>query len=604
VVGGVLAGPSATSTTTSSATSVGSGSSLTANGGGRIDVLSTGAASSSGAISASQGTLNLKGSELSINGGSLRADDGSITVAGVNSTTVANSSTLSANGDGRIDVLSTGAASISGSLSSENSGSGSGGAITLKGTSVSLNSGQVISKTAGSGTGAAITVEAGSLELSGGSQLFSQTSGSGPGGAIQLNSTTPGNLSIAFSGDSLITSSTSQTGSGGGKGGDIVVGTANRTLSISGAGSVIAASSGSGNAGVIELRGSSVNLDQGAQLVSAASGAGSGGSINLSTKSLQLGDNSKISSSASGTGAGGAITVAPAAVAPLQIKGPGLIETQPASSGNAGAIRLGSTSADPGATTVSDLSLSDGVQLKTSRSSVELASTGTTSLQGGSITAAGSTVAIKGATSVAIQGTEISALNPKIGKPSPGSIAITGGAIKVGGETGRTLLRAGNARDLSVEEKNPVNNLTLLDSAITLTASAGKSIEVFSGTPTKPGITTLRTGFTNDQIDNNPNSIKLSVENVKGLKSGLIVVGGINIGLPPTPTTTSANTTLTTGTSLSAKDIYIRSSGTLSDKSKKDGSTNAIAAFFDLGRADLINSKVSDLSQILIAVGM
>jgi filamentous hemagglutinin family protein len=715
VVGGVLAGPSATSTTTSSATSVGSGSSLTANGGGRIDVLSTGAASSSGAISASQGTLNLKGSELSINGGSLRADDGSITVAGVNSTTVANSSTLSANGDGRIDVLSTGAASISGSLSSENSGSGSGGAITLKGTSVSLNSGQVISKTAGSGTGAAITVEAGSLELSGGSQLFSQTSGSGPGGAIQLNSTTPGNLSIAFSGDSLITSSTSQTGSGGGKGGDIVVGTANRTLSISGAGSVIAASSGSGNAGVIELRGSSVNLDQGAQLVSAASGAGSGGSINLSTKSLQLGDNSKISSSASGTGAGGAITVAPAAVAPLQIKGPGLIETQPASSGNAGAIRLGSTSADPGATTVSDLSLSDGVQLKTSRSSVELASTGTTSLQGGSITAAGSTVAIKGATSVAIQGTEISALNPKIGKPSPGSIAITGGAIKVGGETGRTLLRAGdaqdlsdkennatnltlldggtgdspaiklqgganqaikiysvaapldarqgittlrganeaitsggsinisggtgvsiananlyaptatfgnissqgsiaitggaikvggetgrtllragNARDLSVEEKNPVNNLTLLDSAITLTASAGKSIEVFSGTPTKPGITTLRTGFTNDQIDNNPNSIKLSVENVKGLKSGLIVVGGINIGLPPTPTTTSANTTLTTGTSLSAKDIYIRSSGTLSDKSKKDGSTNAIAAFFDLGRADLINSKVSE----------
>jgi filamentous hemagglutinin family protein len=601
VVGGVLAGPSATSTTTSSATSVGSGSSLTANGGGRIDVLSTGAASFSGAISASQGTLNLKGSELSINGGSLRADDGSITVAGVNSTTVANSSTLSANGDGRIDVLSTGTTSISGRLSSENSGSGSGGAITLKGTSVSLNSGQVVSNSTGPGRGATITVEAGSLELSGGSQLLSQTSGSGPGGSIQLNSTTPRDLTIAISGDSLITSSTSQTGSGGDKGGDIVVGTANRSLSISGAGSVIAASSGSGNAGVIELRGSSVNLDQGAQLVSAASGAGSGGSINLSTKSLQLGDNSKISSSASGTGAGGAITVAPAAVAPLQIKGPGLIETQPASSGNAGAIRLGSTSADPGATTVSDLSLSDGVQLKTSRSSVELASTGTTSLQGGSITAAGSTVAIKGATSVAIQGTEISALNPTIGQPSPGSIAITGGAIKVGGDTGRTLLRAGDAQDLSAEEL-AATNFTLLDSAVTLTAAADKSIEVFSGksanlvlgTPAIPGTTTLRTGITNDQISSNHNAIQLSVQNKDKFKSGSIVVGGVLNSNSTTPTTTSLNTTLTTGTSLSAKDIYTRSFGTLSDKSKKDGSTNAIAAFFKLNHSDLINTEVSE----------
>jgi hypothetical protein len=133
---------------------------------------------------------------------------------------------------------------------------------------------------------------------------------------------------------------------------------------------------------------------------------------------------------------------------------------------------------------------------------VDLSSTGTTSLQGGSIFAAGSTVAIKGDISVAIQGTEISALNPTIGKPPLGSIAITGGSIKVGSNTGRTLLRAGDAQDLSAEE-NSATNLTLLDGgtgdrpAIKLQGGLNHAIEIYSvdaPPDASQGITTLRGG--------------------------------------------------------------------------------------------------------------
>jgi filamentous hemagglutinin family protein len=578
------------------------------------------AAGNGGLLSVDAGALNLAaGSQLfstttgAGNGGSFSLNastprDLAIAFSGNSLISSTTEQLAAGGGQGGSILLGTTDKSLSiagaGSISAASSGSGNAGAVELRGTSVSLDQGsKATSASSASGSGGSITVDAGSLNLSGGSQLTTAATATSTnkGGDINLNASTPRDLTISFSGDGSIINAKTESKAVGelGQGGDIKIGTTNQKLTIKGDGSdptsttrITTQTNGVGNGGQISLLGSNITITDKAKVTTETTAAGNGGSISLSTKSLQLGANTQITSSASGTGAGGAITVAPAAVAPLQIKGPGLIETQPASSGVAGAIRIGSTSAAPGSTTASDLSLSDGVRLQTSRSSVDLASTGTTSLQGGSISAAGSTVAIKGDTSVSIQGTAISALNPTTGQPPLGSIAIKGGAIKVGGETGRTLLRAGDAQNLSKEEEN-ASNLTLLDSAVTLTAAAGKSIEVFSGTPTLPGTTTLRTGITNDDIPTNSNAIKLSVLDEDKFKSGLIVVGGIISDTPPTPTPTSSNTTITTGTSLTAKDIYSISSGALSDKSRKNGSINSIAAELTLGLADLLATEAS-----------
>jgi hypothetical protein len=153
-------------------------------------------------------------------------------------------------------------------------------------------------RSSGSGQGGAITVDTGSLNLYGGSKFFSQATSSGNAGSINLNTSTPRDLAITFSADSRINASTDLTSAGGGKGGDISIGSANKILSIYGPGFISAETKGSGRAGEIELLGYSINLEQGAQLNSSSSGSGQGSSINLTTGSLQLGSNSKISSSA------------------------------------------------------------------------------------------------------------------------------------------------------------------------------------------------------------------------------------------------------------------------------------------------------------------
>jgi filamentous hemagglutinin family protein len=693
------------------------------------------AAGNGGLLSVDAGALNLAaGSQLfstttgAGNGGSFSLNastprDLAIAFSGNSLISSTTEQFAAGGGQGGSILLGTTGNSLSiagaGFITAASSGSGNAGAVELRGTSVSLDQGsKATSASSASGSGGSITVDAGSLNLSGGSQLTTAATATSTnkGGDINLNASTPRDLTISISGDgSIIDTKTKSKAVGDlGKGGDIKVGTTNQTLTIKGENTdpiattrITTQTNGVGNGGQISLLGSNITITDKAKVTTETTAAGNGGSISLSTKSLQLGANTQITSSASGTGAGGAITVAPAAVVPLQIKGPGLIETQPASSGVAGAIRIGST-------TASDLSLSDGVRLQTSRSSVDLASTGTTSLQGGSISAAGSTVAIKGDTRVSIQGTEISALNPTIGQPPLGSITITGGSIKVGRDTGRTLLRAGEAQNLSKEEENASNltlldggtgdtpaiklqgganqaieifsvaapldpnqgittlrganeaitsggsinitggtgvsiananlyaptakvgdissqgsititggsikvgrdtgrtllragdaqnlsaeehaatNFTLLDSAVTLTAGANQSIEVFSGTAAVPGTTTLRTKLTDNTNPDDPNSIRLSVLDNGQFKSGLIVVGGVLNSNPIPPTlTTSSTTTLSTGTFLKSQDIYVVSSGLLNDQSKKEGSTKNIASQFDLNYSHLENTTTS-----------
>ncbi|MFN9693574.1 MAG: filamentous hemagglutinin N-terminal domain-containing protein, partial [Synechococcaceae cyanobacterium] len=390
---------------------------------------------------------------------------------------------------------------ISGTLLNVNTGPGSGGSISLQGSTVTLqDGGKVISRSTDGGSSAAISVDTGTLNLMGGSQLISETSGGGAGGSIQLNSLIPQDLAITFSGNSLISTSTSQAASGGGNGGGIQLGTASKTLSISGPGFITTETLGTGQGGFIDLKGSSISLNQtlattqatwtgkggqinfsaisitlsdGAAAVALTSSTGAGGSIAVDTHSLSLSSKSRLTTQATGSGAGGGITIAPASADALSVSGPGTIETGASSIATAGAIRIGSSSTT--ATTVDN-----GVQINASgpHARVELLSSGSPTVPGtSSVDATGGLITVSGTTKASISGGSLNATNN-------GAITVQGGDVALGSDTVRTIHLAGKGA-LAVdgsESAAKAPNLTLLDSSVSLNAGAGKSIEVFSGT--------------------------------------------------------------------------------------------------------------------------
>jgi filamentous hemagglutinin family protein len=366
--------------------------------------------------------------------------------------------------EGKALLLSSDRIEISGGSITSTTNSGTdGGSIQLIANTITLDQGAVVvSNTTGSGRGGPITIDAGALTLTDGSGLATLTSGTGAAGVINLNTTTPRPLAIAFSGNSLINATTTQVGPGGGQGGTISIGTPSASLAITGDGRITAETQGSGNGGRLDLNGSSIALKDKVTAASQTSGSGKGGTIALSTGTLQLDPGTSLSSFASASGAGGAITVAPSSAAPLSIAGSGLIETTATGSGNAGAIRIG-TNGTSGSPIASNTTLSDGVRLKTSRSSVDLSSTGTTSVQGGSIEALGSSVQIRGDQDVRLKGVDIRALDSTVSPASMGSISVTGGAIEGGESSGRTILLAGSGALKAGESAAEAPNLTLLD---------------------------------------------------------------------------------------------------------------------------------------------
>ncbi|MEB3362156.1 MAG: filamentous hemagglutinin N-terminal domain-containing protein, partial [Synechococcaceae cyanobacterium] len=374
---------------------------------------------------------------------------------------------------GSIEISGGAPIAISGTLKNANTGTGGGGSIVLQGSTVTLqDGGKVISSSTDVANGAAISVDTGNLYLLGGSQLISEAVGSGAGGSIQFNRSTPQNLAITFSDNSLISTSTSKAAAGGGNGGSIQIGTGTQVLTISGPGFITTETQGSGQGGSLDLNGSTISLDQ-TLATTETSGTGKGGQINLSANSIILSNGAKASALTSSTGVGGGITIAPSSADALSVSGPGMIETGATSSGTAGAIRIGSNSTT--ATTVDN-----GLQIKASgpNARVDLLSSGTTTVQGdSSVEATGGSITISGATKATISGSTLNATNN-------GSITVQGGDIAVGSDTGRTILLAGKgalAADGS-ESATKAPNLTLLDSSISLNAGAGKSIAVASGT--------------------------------------------------------------------------------------------------------------------------
>ncbi|MFN6338111.1 MAG: filamentous hemagglutinin N-terminal domain-containing protein, partial [Cyanobacteriota bacterium] len=152
------------------------------------------------------------------------------------------------------------------------------GNITLGANEINLFNSKVTATTEGTVRGGDITVNTDSLILKGNSQLTASSSKKGEAGKIQINADTPRDLSIAFekstdtnpiiandTGDGpRITAETSYKDGVVDReamGGSITIGTPNKTLIISGPGTISAETAGSGRGGDITLLGDTISLD-------------------------------------------------------------------------------------------------------------------------------------------------------------------------------------------------------------------------------------------------------------------------------------------------------------------------------------------------------
>ncbi|MBD2551588.1 hypothetical protein H6G65_18820, partial [Microcystis elabens FACHB-917] len=361
-------------------------------------------------------------------------------------------------------------------------------------------------------------------------------------------------------------------------------------------GTLRATNSGTTSGGAISLEGANVTLTGTGKVnttTSSTSSTGAGAAITVNTGSLDLAAGSQLSSQSEASGTSGAITVAPSSAAPLTVNGPGLIQSQASGSGAAGAIRIGSNS-----TTAT--SVNNGVQIKATGSGamVDLFSSGTTTFQGdSSIEAAGGSIKLDGANtsisggsltadqggSITVSGsTKAEISGGTLNATNNGSITVQGGDIAVGSDMGRTILIAGNGALAADGSESAIKapNLTLLDSSVSLNAGAGKSIEVFSGTSTTPGITTLR-NLTASAAD-----------------PGRIAIGGIfifdrdeNFAL----VAKSKYTNLDGGTNLSAINISIGSLVQTINDSKFTGALTDERAFFVFRDSDKFKEAISQL---------
>jgi hypothetical protein len=240
---------------------------------------------------------------------------------------------------------------------------------------------QVASSSTGSGGGAAITVDADSLILSGGSELTAATSGQGNAGVINLNRGTARDLTIGLS-DQQSTINARSNANATGNGGDILIGTANKDLTISGPGSITAATQGSGDGGKLDLKGSSITLDQGVRATTETSGSGEGGLIAVDTDSLILSGASELTTETSGQGNAGVINLNRGTARDLTI---GLSDQQSTinarsnanATGNGGAILIGTANKDltisgPGSITAETQGSGDGGKLDLKGSAITL----------------------------------------------------------------------------------------------------------------------------------------------------------------------------------------------------------------------------------------
>ena len=315
VVGGGLSG--STVTPTSKTTVIGSSSSLTANDGGGIDVVSTGSTTSSGTITANQGSINLNGPALTISGGTLDAAGGSVSLNG--SATVINAGKLTANQGGVISI--NGAANVlmnNSKLNTETSSGGLGGDIKISGSTVTIKNDSLISsQTTAAGNGGQINLNANTINLDTGSTITTQTTGSGRGASVLVEGNT-----IVLDTGSKITTQAGIFNPDGSPGPATASGPAG-TITITAAGpnslhilnsSAISASTNSSqpyrdpaDLGGIVIRTPYLELNGSGTISTNAFSAAQGGNMKIDAARVDLNNGSRISAVGSGTGPAGTI---------------------------------------------------------------------------------------------------------------------------------------------------------------------------------------------------------------------------------------------------------------------------------------------------------
>ena len=207
-------------------------------------------------------------------------------------------------------------------VSSDTSGAGAGGAVSVTAASVSIlgnGTGDHPTKistgtqgTLGGGPGGMIQLRIdGLLTLSGGGQITAITTGSGAGGNIDI---TAGRVSISGAGAVFFAGISAGTFNKlvGGPGGDVRMSVAGALDFVAG-GQIAVGTEGSGAGGSAVIDAQSISISGRDSKITAATSAGlnggAGGNLTIRTPFLLLSDFGEISASTTGSGAGGSLDI-------------------------------------------------------------------------------------------------------------------------------------------------------------------------------------------------------------------------------------------------------------------------------------------------------
>ncbi len=184
-------------------------------------------------------------------------------------------------------------------LTSDSSGIGGGGGITVTGQALNVVNGGVISTDAdGQGNGGTVNINVTSLRLFNGGEISSDTDGQGDGGSVIISAKS---VILNGQGDAEATGLSAGTkATNGGKGGDIRVNATN--IHILNGASITAASEGNGDAGTIELNAANDLLLPNHGSIGTAAPQSNGGNINIKVGNMVRLSRSSIVSLAQGDG--------------------------------------------------------------------------------------------------------------------------------------------------------------------------------------------------------------------------------------------------------------------------------------------------------------
>ncbi|HVM60474.1 MAG TPA: filamentous hemagglutinin N-terminal domain-containing protein [Verrucomicrobiae bacterium] len=364
---------------------------------------------------------------------------------------VVEANTLGGNDGKGIDVNVTGDLSVDGGqITTDTSGAGKGGAITITASSVNLNAeGNSVSgilsdsESTGSGDGGNVSVTAPTVNILNGARISAATDGLGNGGNVTVNTDSIDMDAMSAQGFSSAATGifVSSLNDPGGNAGRIVIRPLSSSLSlqiVNGA-QIAAETDGSGLGGSINIAADSIALDgetssQFTGIDAMTFGSGNGGNIQIQTRVLTLANGSQLSATTFGSGAGGDIS---ANADTISIRTSSSINSQTFGLGPGGNIDLTAT------TSIT----ADGLQANGSPGFAEIAASNPFGVEGN---AAAGNVTISTPLLAVLNGADVS--TSVLGASPGGDIAISASTVKVlnGGQISAATDGTGKGGDLTI----------------------------------------------------------------------------------------------------------------------------------------------------------